>query len=123
MVDMEVFSLDLIRYVFPLAMTVMDEGGDYHRSSELINLEEKTVDLPEAKNCRSEVEIIDLGPFGACGSDGGGSSVVGGDDGTPMVRGSNNRGWWLVATGDNVYVFFKFEMREKIEFMWCINLI
>ena len=37
-----------------------------------------------------------------------------GDDGTPVVGGGDRRWWLLVAIGDNVYVFFKFEMRENI---------
>ncbi|CAH1449275.1 unnamed protein product [Lactuca virosa] len=68
------------------------------------------------ENRRSEDESH-LEPTGACGSDGGGSSVVGGGDGTSAVGGGDSRGWWLVATDGNVYVFFKFEMREKIEFV------
>ena len=43
--------------------------------------------------------------------------MVGGGYGTLAVGGGDNMGWWLVATGGNVYVLFKFEMREKIKFM------
>ncbi|CAI9272909.1 unnamed protein product [Lactuca saligna] len=85
-VDMKVFSSDLVRYVFPLAATVMDEGGGYHRSPELINLEEK------------------------CGS-----SVVVGGNGMPTVGGRDKRGWWLVAIGGNVYVFFKWRLTVDME--------
>ncbi|CAH1418596.1 unnamed protein product [Lactuca virosa] len=69
-------------------------------------------DLEE--NHRSETEIIDLEPTGACGSGGGGSSAVGGGGGSPAVVATavKGGGWWL--TGGNVCVFFKFEVREKI---------
>ncbi|CAI9290032.1 unnamed protein product [Lactuca saligna] len=111
---MEVISSYLVRFVFLLAKTVIDEGGGYQSSPELINLEEKMEDFKtkivvlKKKVVDLNMKIVDLEPTGACGSDGGGSSVVGGGD---------SKGWWLVATGGNVYVFFKFEMREKIEFV------
>ncbi|CAH1442199.1 unnamed protein product [Lactuca virosa] len=46
----------------------------------------------EEENCRSEAEIVDLEPTGTCGSDGGGSSVVGGGGGSPTVGGGGSQG-------------------------------
>ena len=42
-----------------VAVTVIDEGGGYHHLSELINLEEKTVDL-KTKMVDLKTKVVDL---------------------------------------------------------------
>ncbi|CAH1453978.1 unnamed protein product [Lactuca virosa] len=73
------------------------------------------VDISGGRDGGNEVDgDEDLEPTRACGSNGGGSPVVGGGDGSPRAGGGDTTTVSLVATGDNVCLFFKFEMREKI---------
>ncbi|CAH1418850.1 unnamed protein product [Lactuca virosa] len=105
-IDLKTKIIDLKTKVVDLKTKVVDLKKKICRSKYENHRSEVENHRSEAKNRTSEAEIVDLELTGACVSDGGGSPVVVGVGGSPTARGG--RGWWLVATSDNVCVLFKF---------------